>query len=171
MQKLKLWKFADLIAMVLFQSYCSLWFSHAAQILIARDQISVPVVQLFSITMTCPYGTFPKCQKPLIFCKHWKSQNLIISVSEVFFSDRKGFSLWQMPSLRYFSWCQQILAIRTVALKLHKERGGGRKRTEVLLKKEVGLIFPMDFSCLHLAWNLGRKRNEIMTWLFYFENK
>lgn len=32
-----------------------------------------------------------------------------------------------------------------------KECGGGRNRTEMLLEKEVGLIFPLDFSCLHLA--------------------
>jgi len=63
----------------------------------------------------------------------------------------------------------QILGIRTVAVNMYKERGGGRNRTEALLKKEVRLIFPLDFSCLHFARNLGRKCNEIITWLFYFE--
>lgn len=63
----------------------------------------------------------------------------------------------------------EILGIRTVAENMYKECGGGRNRTEMLLQKEVGLIFPLDFSCLHLAWNLGRKRNKIIPWLFYFE--
>lgn len=60
--------------------------------------------------------------------------------------------------------------MRTVASKIYKERGSGRRnRTEALLKKEVGLFFPLDFSCLHFTGTLGRKSNEIITWLFYFE--
>lgn len=36
----------------------------------------VQVVLLFSIILTCPYGTSPKHQKSSVFFKHWEAQNL-----------------------------------------------------------------------------------------------
>lgn len=65
-----------------------------------------------------------------------------------------------MSSLRYFSWCQQC-HVRTVASTIYKERGRGRRtRTEAVLKKEVGLFFPLDFSCLHFAVGCFTLKNK-----------